>query len=289
MEKLSIIIPVFNEEDCLEETIQEMDELLEKSDLELEIIFVNDGSTDQSNKILESITKPCFKVLRHEINQGYGAALKTGIRNASFQYVGITDADGTYPNNEIPSLAHFLKDGYSMVVGVRKGQILKLPLLRRFPKWILNRLANYLSGFKIPDVNSGLRIMKKQDVERFLRILPDGFSFTITITLAMLTNNMPVYYHPINYYYRKGKSKIRPIHDMFNFLQLIVKTILYFSPLKIFVPLSLFLVIFAFVVLFGSWLLLGKVMDVTCGVILMTAVMVMVIGMLADLIDKKLQ
>jgi hypothetical protein len=104
----------------------------------------------------------------------------------------------------------------------------------------------------------------------------------------MLTNNMRVHYIPINYYRRQGKSKIRPFYDTLNFFQLIIRTILYFNPLKIFVPLSLSLVVIAFVVLFGSWFVLGKAMDVTFGVIIMTAVIVMSIGMLADLIDKRL-
>ena len=289
MEKLSIIIPVFNEQEGLKKTIREMDALLEKSEFEVEIIFVNDASTDKSSEILQGLAGRSYKVLHHETNRGYGAALKTGIKNAFSEYVCITDADGTYPHSEIPHLAQAMSSGYSMVVGARTGDTVKIPLLRRFPKWILNKLANYVSGFKIPDINSGLRIMKKKDIERFLNILPDGFSFTTTITLAMLTNNMQVHYIPVNYYHRKGKSKIRPIHDTLNFIQLIIRTVMYFNPLKVFVPLSLFLALFAFLVLIGSWILTGKAMDVTFGVILMTSVMVLVIGMLADLIDKRLK
>lgn len=290
MEKLSILIPVFNEQDCLEETIQQMDKLLERSDFEIEIIFINDGSRDKSNVILESLTDPSYKVLTHESNQGYGAALKTGITTANYDIICITDADGTYPNDRIPALfKHMIKNNYDMVVGSRTGKKVKIALIRRFPKWVLNKLANYLSGAKIPDINSGLRIMRKQDVEPFFNILPDGFSFTTTITLAMLSNNMRVHYIPINYYSRTGKSKIKPIQDTLNFIQLIIRTVLYFNPLKVFVPLSLFLVLLAFLVLLGSWVLTGKAMDVTFGVVLMTAVMVMVIGMLADLIDKRMR
>jgi hypothetical protein len=159
-------------------------------------------------------------------------------------------------------------------------------LVRKPAKWFINKLANYLSGMKIPDLNSGLRIMKKPDIERFLHILPSGFSFTTTITLALLVNNFPVKYFPITYDKRKGKSKIRPIRDTLNFIQLIIRTILYFNPLKVFVPLSISLIIFAFILLAGSWIYLEKPMDVTFGVILMTSVMVMAIGMLADLIDS---
>jgi len=94
---------------------------------------------------------------------------------------------------------------------------------------------------------------------------------------------------PIDYLKRKGKSKIKPIQDTLNFFQLIIRTVLYFNPLRVFIPLSISLIVFAFMVLILSWLFTGKVMDVSCGVILMTAVTVMTIGLLADLIDKRIQ
>ena len=289
MEKLSIIIPVFNEQDCLEKTIQQMDELLKSSDLELEVIFVNDASTDKSSEILQGLAGRSYKVLHHEFNRGYGASLKTGIMCAKGDTIIITDADGTYPNERIPELvAMFEKGNFDMVVGARVGKNVKIPLIRRPAKWFISKLANYLTDTKIPDINSGLRVMKKDVVKKYLNILPDGFSFTSTITLAMLTNGYRVKYVPIDYFERKGKSKIRPIRDTLNFIQLIIRTVLYFNPLKVFVPLSLLLALFSFLVLIGSWVLTGKAMDVTFGVILMTAVMVLAIGMLADLIDKRI-
>ena len=290
MEKASIIIPVFNEEEWIEKTIREMDELQGKSDFEAaEVIFVNDGSIDRSGTILKNLMNSYFKVIQHRFNKGYGAAIKTGIRNAKHESIVITDADGTYPNERIPELIKIFQEGnYDMVVGARVGSKVKIPLIRKPAKWFIAKLASYLTGTKIPDLNSGLRVMKKEVAEKYIRILPDGFSFTSTITLAMLTNGYSVKYVPIDYFKRAGKSKIKPIQDTLNFIQLIIRTVLYFNPLKVFVPLSLFLVLLAFLVLFGSWVLTGKAMDVTFGVVLMTAVMVMAIGMLADLIDKRL-
>jgi len=286
MNGITVIIPVFNEEQSLPKTINDVNKALEALDVEKEIIVVDDGSTDRTFELAKQSMGCLF---RHYKNKGYGASLKTGIRNANYDIICITDADGTYPNDRIPALfEHMIKNNYDMVVGSRTGEKVKIPLLRRFPKWVLNKLANYLSGTKIPDINSGFRIMKKPEVERFFNILPDGFSFTSTITLAMLTNGYAVSYIPINYYSRQGKSKIRPIKDTLNFFQLIIRTVMYFNPLKIFVPLSLSLVLLAFLVLLGSWILTGKALDVTFGVILMTAVMVIVIGMLADLIDKRI-
>jgi len=281
---ISIIIPAFNEEKGIAEVLDNITSLGGN----YEIIVVDDGSRDNTASVVEKYKD--IKLIRHQHNSGYGTSLKTGIKHSKSDAVIIIDADGTYPYKQIPDLVKTMKDGdYAMVVGARTGESVRIPLIRRPTKWFINKLANYLSGIKIPDINSGLRIMKKSVVNKYLNVLPDGFSFTTTITLAMLTNGYQVQYIPVNYFMRKGKSKIRPIKDTLNFIQLIIRTVLYFNPLRVFIPLSICMVILAFSVLIGSWWLLGKAMDVTFGVMLMTAVMLMAIGMLADLIDKRIQ
>ncbi|MCK4619109.1 MAG: glycosyltransferase family 2 protein [Desulfobacterales bacterium] len=288
MKKISIVIPVYNEEkESLSNTISQLFRISWPGNME--IIVVDDGS-DEKVKDLEISSMDRIKIIRHKRNRGYGAALKTGISNSCNECIVITDADGTYPNERIPELvAIFEKGNFDMVVGARVGRNVKIPLIRKPAKWFITKLASYLTDTKIPDINSGLRVMKKNVVEKYLNILPDGFSFTSTITLAMLTNSYRVKYVPIDYFERKGKSKIRPFHDTLNFIQLIIRTVMYFNPLKIFVPLSLSLVLLAFLVLAGSWIFMDKAMDVTFGVILMSSVMVLAIGMLADLIDKRLK
>lgn len=279
---ISIIIPVYNEENGIAEILDN----LKLFDENYEIIVVDDGSEDNTAKTVKNYLN--VKLITHDHNSGYGAALKTGIKYATGNTIVIIDADGTYPHKQIPDLVKIMKEGdYAMVVGARTTENVKIPLIRKPAKWLIKKLANYLSGIKIPDLNSGFRLMKKNSVEKFIHFLPDGFSFTTTITLAMLTNGYPVKYIPIDYFTRKGKSKIRPVRDTLNFIQLIIRTVLYFNPLRVFIPLSISLVIFALSVLIGSWLFLGKAMDVTFGVILMTAVMVTAVGMLADLIDKR--
>lgn len=296
---VSVIVPVYNEQTAVKETLLQIKESMEKSSLEYEILVVDDGSTDKTKQWIltcgtakdftdDRNSKSKIRLLSHPYNRGYGAALKTGILNSQYDYIVITDGDNTYPNEIIPSLVKEMDD-VDMVVGARIGKGAKIPLVRRPAKWILNRLANYLLDFKIPDLNSGLRVMKKETVNQFINILPDGFSFTTTITLAMHTNGNLIKYIPINYHKRKGSSKIRPIKDTLNFAQLIIRTVLYFNPLKIFVPLSVFLVIAAFFILFGSWKITGKPMDASFSVILMSAVITMAIGMLADLIDKRMR
>ena len=284
---ISIIIPAYNEENSIGRVIEGIKKVADNYDESCELIVVNDGSTDRTGEIVKQSQA---KLIEHPVNRGYGAALKSGIKKAKYNLIVITDADGTYPNDRIPELVEISKEGdFDMVVGARVGKNVKVPMIRKPAKWFITKLASYLTDTKIPDLNSGLRIIKKEAIERFIQILPDGFSFTSTMTLAMLTNGHSIKYEPIDYFKREGKSKIKPIQDSLNFIQLIIRTVLYFNPLKVFIPLSLLLVLSAFIVLFGSWFLLGKAMDVTFGVILMTAVVVMVIGMLADLIDKRMR
>jgi glycosyltransferase involved in cell wall biosynthesis len=218
-------------------------------------------------------------------NRGYGAALKAGITEARYEVIVIIDADGTYPCSAIPDLLDKAHDN-DMVVGARIGKNVSIPLIRKPAKWFLNLLANYLSGKRIPDLNSGLRVLKKSLIKRYFHLLPSGFSFTTSITLAMLCNEHQVLYLPIDYYARVGKSKIRPIHAYY-FLLLIIRTIVYFNPLKIFLPLGgifFFAGVAKFIYDIIQWnlsesLLMGMLCMLAAGVIWS-------IGLLADLITK---
>lgn len=198
----------------------------------------------------------------------------------------ITDADGTYPNKEIPRLLEHV-DQYDMVVGSRTGKDVNIPLYRRPAKRFLSMLANYLSGTKIPDLNSGMRIFRKEDAKKFFNILPSGFSFTTTITLAYLSNGMLIKYVPIDYYERHGKSKIKPFKDGFNFILLIVRTITYFNPLKVFFPISFGLFVMASLVFAYSILMLEKVMDITVIILIVASIQIGLFGLLSDLIVRR--
>ncbi len=286
---LTIVIPIYNEKDSIEDAIHHFEQIQTDADFDIEIILVNDGSNDGTEEILSKSSKQGFTIINHPTNRGYGATLKTGISSAKFDYIAITDADGTYPNKRIPEFFHEMLDkNLDMLVGARIGANVKIPLIRKPAKWVLNVLANYLANVKIPDINSGLRIMRKNVVEKFINILPDGFSFTTTITLAMLTNGYAVKYIPIDYNTREGKSKIRPIYDTLNFLQLIIRTVLYFDPLKIFVPLSgFFLGTSALMILYR--LFIGQAFGVTSIILFICGIQLLALGMIADLIDKRLK
>ncbi|MDY6861521.1 MAG: glycosyltransferase family 2 protein [Thermodesulfobacteriota bacterium] len=282
--KVSVVIPVYNEENGIGAVLDEI--YSSKFGKDFEIIVVDDGSTDHTPEIVKSKGSG-IKFLSHETNQGYGAALKTGIRHAKNDIVVITDADGTYPNHEIPKLVGDMNE-YDMVVGARTNEIAHIPMIRRPAKWFLNKLAAFMSNRDIPDLNSGFRAIKKEIVESFFHILPNGFSFTSSITLAMLANGYKVKYTPIDYYKRKGKSKIHPIHDTLNFLQLIIRTILYFDPLKVFLPISILFFTVSFFMLFYR-LFVGHGFGVTTTLFFVCGVQLLAIGMIADLIDKRMK
>ena len=238
----SVVIPAYNERNGIGPTLAALRGVLAAAGGEWEIIVVDDGSSDGTGDFLATVAG--ITLVRHPHNRGYGAALKTGIRQARHDVVVITDADGTYPIDMIPHLVSQIGP-FDMVVGARTGQEVQVPLIRRPAKWALTTLANYLSGLEIPDLNSGLRAFKKDIAVGFFRLLPAGFSFTTTITLAMLTNDYNVAYVPINYFQRTGSSKINPIKDTINFFSLVVRIVISFRPLRVFVPLALLLLIVA--------------------------------------------
>ena len=233
IEAISVVMPAYDEEDAIAASIRELVDVLDRADVEWELLVVDDGSRDATAEIAgaEGAT-----VVRLPRNRGYGAALKAGIAHAKHDTIVITDADGTYPAAALPELLEHARD-HDMVVGARLGADVNIPWMRRPAKWVLGKLAGYLAGQDIPDLNSGLRVIRRPLVERFEHLLPSGFSFTTTITLAALCNEALVHYHPIDYRVRQGQSKIRPVHA-FDFLLLILRTVVYFNPLKVFLPLG---------------------------------------------------
>ena len=283
---ISIIIPAYNEVNAIKPEIERIQQICVDNQLTSEIIVVDDGSTDGTTEALQGFEGITIK--NHSVNMGYGAALKTGVRASQYDVICITDADGTYPNAEIPGmLKEFEEDNLDMLVGARTGENVNIPAIRKPAKWVLNQFANYLTGVNIPDLNSGLRIMRKSVVERFLNILPNGFSFTTTITLAMLTNSYSVQYKAIDYHARTGHSKIRPIHDTLNFVQLIIRTTMYFHPLKVFLPVGL--IFFALSgLLFLYRVTVHKSFAVTIVILFVTGIQIIALGMIADMINKRM-
>jgi glycosyltransferase involved in cell wall biosynthesis len=285
---VTIVVPAYNEENGIEGVIERLSSL--DLGVPVTILVVNDGSTDGTCAKLEELSAryPALNVVDHPRNKGYGAALKTGFGRAKTDVVVITDADGTYPEDRIVDLLARIDAGADMAIGARIGADVNIPLIRRPAKAALRHLASFLAGYPIPDLNSGLRAFRRAFVMEYKPILPDGFSFTTTITLAALTNNHPVDYVTINYAHRAGSSKIRPIRDTLGFTALIIRTVLYFNPLKVFYPvaLALLLLLLGFLGYDLLWLEEPNLGDKT--VLMFVAFMqVLSVGLLADLIEKK--
>ncbi len=282
---VTVIIPVFNEEKSLTRVVEEVEAILkEKEDWRYEIVVIDDASTDNTAKIAADLPA---RVLTHPRQAGYGASIKHGIKKSRYDYVLIIDGDGTYPTEAVASLLEAAPK-FDMVVGARTGANVAIPPVRRFPKWLLKKLADYLAGMKIPDLNSGLRVFRKGIALKYFNLFSPGFSFTTTITLAFLNNDYSVEYIPIDYYKREGKSKFRPFQDTFSLISLIIRTSLYFSPLKIFVPAGLFLIGCGLALLLTRFFI-GGVGMVTTVVLLTAGFQVLALGLLADLVDKRSQ
>jgi glycosyltransferase involved in cell wall biosynthesis len=279
---VSIVIPAYNEESGIPLVLAELRRVLQEYPLTFEIIVVDDGSSDATAR---AAAQAGARVMRHKSNRGYGAALKTGIAAARNDQVIIIDADGTYPAKYVPILLEQLERA-DMVVGSRVNAGAKIPLVRRPAKWVLNRLANYLTNAKIPDLNSGLRAFRRGIVMQYFPILPDQFSWTTTITLAMQCDKYAVVYVPIDYLARKGRSKIVP-WDAGSFLILILRTSMLFKPLRIFLPI---------VVVFATYGIVKLAIDLThqpnvsasAALALICALLVLLIGMLGDVISTRM-
>jgi len=285
--KVSIIIPAYNEETGISALLNNLLATMKSSDIKTEIIIVDDCSKDKTIEKIKEFTKQEVKLICQEHNYGYGAALKAGIEKARYELIAITDADGTYPVNRLPDLISYMKD-YDMVVGARNGKKVKIPFARRLPKIILNKYASYLTEYKIPDLNSGLRVFRKDIYEKFKNLLPNGFSLTSTITMAMLSNNYRIKYISIDYYKRSGRSKIRPIHDTINFFNLVSKITLYFKPLRIFIPITLSLLVLGITFLGYDLIFSRNISDKTI-LAFFLCMQFWLIGTLADIIIHQRQ
>jgi glycosyltransferase involved in cell wall biosynthesis len=228
---VSVVIPAYNEERGVGPQVESIRLVLTSHRIKHEIIVVDDGSDDRT---AEEAVRAGARVFRHLKNRGYGASLKTGILSATYDAIAITDADGTYPSDQIPPMLKLLETA-DMVVGARIGEKVNIPLVRKPGKVMLGWLANRIAGQKIPDLNSGLRVFWRECAEQYFSVLSNKFSFTTTITLALLADDYCVIYHPINYYRRIGKSKIIP-RNFIDFMILVIRMAMLFQPLRVFVP-----------------------------------------------------
>jgi glycosyltransferase involved in cell wall biosynthesis len=231
-QSVSIILPAKNEAESLDKLLP----VLRKNFPEEEIIVVNDGSTDNT---VELCKQNQVTVITHVYSMGNGAAIKTGARNASGDILMFMDADGQHNPEDINRLLEKIHEGYDMAVGARQLNT-HASLLRRIGNTVYNKLATIMTGYPIEDLTSGFRAARAGHFRKFLYLLPNRFSYPTTSTMAFFRSGLPVAYVPIKAMSRagEGKSHIRPFHDGFRFLMIIVKIGALFSPMRFFLPIS---------------------------------------------------
>ena len=234
---LSIILPAKNEAAAIGATVEKIHAQLAQMRLETdaEVLVVNDGSTDNTAAVAEAAGA---RVVHHPYSKGNGAAIKTGARAAQGEMLVFMDADGQHDPADIPSLLDKLNQGHDMVVGARqKGS--QASVGRGLANGLYNRLASWMTGHKVEDLTSGFRAVRADKFREFLYLLPNGFSYPTTSTMAFFRAGYSVAYIPIHAARRIGKSHIRLLRDGTRFLLIIFKIGTLFSPMKIFAPVAL--------------------------------------------------
>lgn len=239
---ISIILPAKNEAAALREVLPR----LRAAQPEAEIIVVDDGSTDETSAICD---QQGVKSVRQPYSMGNGAAIKRGARAASGDILVFMDADAQHDPADIQRLLAQLAEGYDMVVGARdwSGQA---GVGRGVANALYNRLASWMTGFDVRDLTSGFRAVRAEKFYEFLHLLPNGFSYPTTITMAFFRSAYSIAYEPLTVHQRVGKSHIRPVRDGIRFLLIIFKIATLYAPLKLFAPAS---VVF-FVLGFGHYI-----------------------------------
>lgn len=233
MIKISIVLPAKNEAKAIASTIKAIYELA----INFEIIVVNDGSTDETKYVAEQAGA---KVITHPYSKGNGAAIKTGARHATGDIIVFMDADGQHDPQDIPRLLAKIEEGYDLVVGARqKGS--QASVGRGIANTLYNNLATYMTEQRVKDLTSGFRAVRAEKFKEFLYLLPNGFSYPTTSTMAFFRAGYSVTYVPIHAAKRIGKSHIHPLKDSIRFFLIIFKIATLFSPLKMFLPISVLL------------------------------------------------
>ena len=236
---VSIVIPAYNEERAIGTTLGEVRAAVAASPRRYEIVVVNDGSADRT---AEEAAAGGARVVVHRRNRGYGASLKSGVLAARGAVVVFYDADNQFDAADIERLVAELET-HDAVLGARTAQSYA-PFSRRGGKKLLGWLANYLAHTRIPDLNCGLRAIRRELILDYLHLLPNGFSASTTTTLVLLKENYDVRFLPITVKKRIGKSTVKPIKDGLDTALLVVRLTTLLDPFRVFGPVSLLLLVF---------------------------------------------
>jgi glycosyltransferase involved in cell wall biosynthesis len=240
---VTIVLPCYNEEQHVLTEIERISAAMDASGYTYDLLAVDDASTDSTLELLQQaeLKYPSLKVIPFSRNGGAGTVRRIGSQAARGDIVVWTDADMTYPNERIPELVRMLDENPNIdqVVGARTSEEGTYRLLRVPAKWLIRKIAEWLTNERIPDLNSGLRAFRRTVALPYLRLLPAGFSCVTTITLAFLSNQHDIRYVPIDYAKRSGSSKFRFVTDAYRYILQVLRMVMYFNPLKALMPLAL--------------------------------------------------
>ncbi|MEP7055685.1 MAG: glycosyltransferase family 2 protein [Actinomycetota bacterium] len=244
---VTIVLPCYNEEGHVLAELERISAAMDASGYVYDLDVYDDCSSDGTRDILASAAKsgrfPRMRYLPRHRNGGSGTIRRIGSQNARGEIVAWTDADMTYPNERIPEFVQMLDAdaSYDQVVGARTSEEGTYKLLRVPAKWVIRKIASRLTGTQIPDLNSGLRVFRRDVAKPYLRLLPAGFSCVTTLTVSFLSNGHDVQYVPIDYAKRAGKSKFHFTKDAYRYILQVLRMVMYFNPLKVLMPIALWI------------------------------------------------
>lgn len=274
--EVTILLPAYNEEQSIGNTIREIIQLHP----EFEILVVDDGSNDNTRQ--EAINAGA-NVMRHPHNIGNGAAIKTGLRYASGDWIIMMDSDGQHRPEDIAKILAY-KDDYDMVVGARsKGS--ETSLHRDLANFIYNGLASYVTKFKVEDLTSGFRLIKNETVRKYIYLLPNTFSYPSTLTMAYLRSGLSLKYVPIQTKARKGKSKIKLFQDGIRFFLIITKIATLFSPFRIFLPVSLIFFMTGLLYYLFTYITAGRFTNMSA-LLFSSSIIIFMMGLISEQISQ---
>ena len=276
---LTIVLPAKNEDAGLAQLLPEIRALFP----EVDIVVVNDGSTDDTSQTCERLD---IRLINHRYSIGNGAAVKTGARHALGSTMILMDADGQHRPEDLKNLLAKYHEGYDMVVGARGGES-QSGKRRRIGNKIYNWLASWMTGHRIDDLTSGFRVVNTEKFKEFLHLLPNGFSYPTTITMAFFRSGYSVAYLPVKTNQRTGKSHIRLARDGIRFLLIIFRIGTLYSPLKVFVPFSAFFFLSGLSNYIYTYVTQGRFTNMSA-LLFVSSVLVFLIGLVSEQITNLL-
>ncbi len=290
--ELTVVLPVYNEAGHLERELARTVAALDASGYVYDLDVYDDGSTDGSRDILARLVEekayPRMRYVPRARNGGSGTIRRIGSQHARGPLVAWTDADMTYPNERIPEFARMLDNDplTDQVVGARRTEEGTYKFLRVPAKWTIRQIASYLTGTKIPDLNSGMRVFRRDVAIPYLPLLPAGFSCVTTLTVSFLSNGHEVLYEPIDYDKREGSSKFHFVKDAYLYLLQVLRMVMYFNPLKVLMPVALVILGAGFLKLFVDVFRFGFRVPGSTVLIVLTGLQIAALALLADLIVR---